>query len=66
MGGLFEKGTLLIHQRALESVLYTQLQSGKAGEYKKLEVMQLRSKTNPNFQLVNKPSRICPYEVLQT
>ena len=34
-------------------------------EYKKREVMQRGSKTNPNFQLVNKPSWICPREVLQ-
>ena len=34
-------------------------------KYKKLEVMQPRIKTNPNLLLVNKPSRISPYEVLQ-
>ena len=34
-------------------------------KYKKLEVMQPRIKNNwPNFQLVNKPTRISPYEVL--
>ena len=32
-------------------------------KYKKREVMQRGSKTNPNFQLVNKPSWICPREV---
>ena len=35
-------------------------------KYKKLEVMQPRIKTNPNFQLVNKPSRISPHEVLRS
>ena len=33
---------------------------------KKLEVMQQRIKTNPNFQLVNKPSWVSPHEVLQS
>ena len=34
--------------------------------YKKLEVIQSRIKKNPNFQLVNKPSRISSEEVLQS
>ena len=34
-------------------------------KYKKLEVMQPRKKTNPNFRHMNKPSWINPHEVLQ-
>ena len=34
-------------------------------KYKKLEVTQPRIR-NPNFELVNKPSRISPREVLQS
>ena len=30
-----------------------------------MKVKQLRIKTNPNFQLVNKSSRIGPHEILQ-
>ena len=36
-------------------------------KYKKLELMQPKIKNNwPNFQLVNKPSRISTHEVLQS
>ena len=36
-------------------------------KYKKLELMQPKIKNNwPNFQFVNKPSRISPHEVLQS
>ena len=52
----------------MASVLYKELQyKVEKLKYKKLEVMQAcsrESKTNPNFQLVNKPSRISPHEVL--
>ena len=34
-------------------------------KYKKLEVMQARTKNKSNFQVVNKPSRISPHEVVQ-
>ena len=54
----------------MASVLYKELQyKVEKLKYKKLEVMQAcsrESKTNPNFQLVNKPSRISPHEVLQS
>ena len=56
----------------MASVLYKELQykvEKLKYKYKKLEVMQAcsrGSKTNPNFRLVNKPSRISPHEVLQS
>ena len=47
------------------SVLHKELESKvEKLKYKKLEVMQPRKKTNPNFQLVNKPSWISPHVVL--
>ena len=56
----------------MASVLYKELQyKVEKLKYKnsKLEVMQAcsrGSKTNPNFRLVNKPSRISLHEVLQS
>ena len=58
----------------MASVLYKELQYKVEKlkykyKYKKLEVTQAcsrGSKTNPNFQLVNKPSQISPHEVLQS
>ena len=61
-GGLFD----------VEKTMVSVLHKKKLGynverlKYKKLEVMQLRIKTNPNFQLVNKPSRISPHKVSQS
>ena len=61
-GGLFD----------LEKAMVSVLHKKKLGynverlKYKKLEVMQLRIKTDPNFQLVNKPSRISPHKVSQS
>ena len=43
-GGL--GGGFITSLKTLESVLYTQLQSGKAGKYKKLKVTKLRMKNN--------------------
>ena len=69
-GGLFEMGGGLNLAKTMASVLYKELQyKVEKLKYKKLEVMQAcrrGSKTNPNFQLVNKPSRISPHEVLQS
>ena len=59
-GGLFD----------LEKTMVSVLHKKKLGynverlKYKKLEVMQLRIKTDPNFQLVNKPSH--PHKVSQS
>ena len=59
-GGLFD----------LEKTMVSVLHKKKLGynverlKYKKLEVMQLRIKTDPNFQLVNKPSH--PHKVPQS
>ena len=38
----------------------------KSPNTRRLKVKQLRIKTNPNFQLVNKSSRIGPHEILQS
>ena len=49
------------------SVLHKELEyKVENSSNKKLEVMQPRIKTNPNFQLVNKPSWVSPHEVLQS
>ena len=49
------------------SVLYKELEDKvEKPKYKKLEVMQPRSKRNSNFQLVNTSSPISPLEVLQS
>ena len=71
-GGLFERGAGLNLAKTMASVLYKDLQNKVEKlkyKYKKLEVMQAcsrGSKTNPNFRLVNKPSRISPHEVLES
>ena len=71
-GGLFEKGGGLNLAKTMASVLYKELQyKVEKLKYKnsKLEVMQAcsrGSKTNPNFRLVNKPSRISQHEFLQS
>ena len=62
-GGLFDV------EKTMVSVLHKKKKLGYNVErlkYKKLEVVQLRIKTNPNFQLVNKPSRISPHKVSQS
>ena len=70
-GGLFERGGLNL-AKTMASVLYKELQykvEKLKYKYKKFEVTQAcsrGSKTNPNFQLVNKPSQISPHEVLQS
>ena len=54
----------------LEKTMVSVLHKNKLGynverlKYKKLEVMQLRIKTNSNFQLLNKPSH--PHKVSQS
>ena len=60
-GGLFDLAKTMV------SVLRKELEN-KVENFsnKKLEVMQPRIKTNPNFQLVNKSSRISPHEVLKS
>ena len=59
--GLFNLGKTMI------SVLYKELEDKvEKLKYKKLEVMQPRSKRNSNFQLVNTSSPISPLEVLQS
>ena len=60
-GGLFDLAKTMV------SVLHKELEY-KVENFsnKKLEVMQQRIKTNPNFQLVNKPSWVSPHEVLQS
>ena len=48
------------------SVLHKELEyKAEKLKYKKLEVMQARTKNKSNFQVVNKPSRISPHEILQ-
>ena len=42
------------------------IQSGKAQEQEVVGQAAEDEKTNPNLQLVNKPSRISPHEVLQS
>ena len=60
-GGLFDLAKTMV------SVLHKELEY-KVENFsnKKLEVIQQRIKTNPNFQLVNKPSWVSPHEVLQS
>ena len=70
-GGLFERGGGGLNlAKTMAAVLYKELQyKVEKLKYKKLEVMQAcsrGSKTNPNFRLVNKPSRISLHKVLQS
>ena len=63
MGGLFERGGLFNLEMTMVSVLHKEL------EYKVEKLKNKKgggSKSNANFQLVNKPSRISPHEVLQS
>ena len=68
-GTLVEMWGLFNLVQPMVSVLHKELLVGCRVEklkYKKFEVMQQGSKANPNFQLVNKPSRISPLKVLQS
>ena len=67
-GGLFKREGLFNLAKTMVSVLHkkTRMQSGKAqGQW--LEVMQPKDKNKSGlFHLVNKPSWISPYKVLQS
>ena len=66
MGGLFKRGRGLFDlEKTKVSVLHKELEY-KVGKLKYKKVGGHAAKTNPNFQLINKPSRISPHEVKQS
>ena len=63
MGGLFKKGRGLFDlEKKMVSVLHKEL-GYKVDKLMYKKVGGHATKTNPNFQFINKPSRICPHEV---
>ena len=67
MGGLFKKGSLFNVEKTMVSLLHKGLEyKVKKLKYEKVGGHAARDqKSNPKFQLVNKPSRISPHKVLQ-
>ena len=64
-GGLFERGDLFNLAKTMVSVVPRLEYKMEKLKYKKLKVMQPRIKNNAK-QLMNKPTWICPHEVLQS
>ena len=67
-GGLFERGGLFSLERTMVSVrLHKEVEyGGEKLKCKKFRSWNRGSVSHPNFQLVNKPSRISPHEILQS
>ena len=68
-GGVLNRdGGLFNLEKRMVSVLHKEprIQSGEAQEQEGWRSCSRRSESNPNFQLVNKPSGISPHEVLQS
>ena len=66
MGGLFRRGRGLFDlEKTMVSVLHKEIEY-KVDKLKYKKVRSHAAKTNPNFQLINKPSRISPYHVKQS
>ena len=69
MRGLFERGGGGLKFRNKDGVSFpkiTRIQSEKAQVQEGWRLCSRGLESNPNFQWVNKPSRIIPHEVLQS
>ena len=62
-GGLFERRGLFNVERTMVSVLHKEVECSSTRRFRS---WSRGSESHPNFQLVNKPSRISPHEVLQS